>query len=55
VSAVDYLASAHALTAIAVVSFDQLPQLQAGLSVLADLPPPGGGLRIHALYRVWQI
>jgi hypothetical protein len=22
---------------------------------LADLPPAGGGLRIHALYRVWQI
>jgi hypothetical protein len=54
-TAIDILASAHAFAAVAVVSVNDLPQLEAGLGVLADLPPPRSALRIHALYSVWLI
>jgi hypothetical protein len=52
---VDHAASAHALTAASALVFDVAPQLSLGQFSPADLPPPGGGLRVHALYRVWQI
>jgi hypothetical protein len=53
-SAIDQ-ASAHAVAAAPTAAFVLFPQLQPVSFSLADLPPPGGGLRIHALYRVWQI
>lgn len=52
---VDHTASAHALAAAPAIVFDAAPQLPLSQLSLADLPLQGGGLRIHALYRVWQI